>query len=257
MVESGLALEPQLQDGPTRDRVARLLLQSGPSTAAALSERLHLSPAAIRRHLDAMLAEGTICSRDSRVPSRRGRGRPAKLFALTDAGHAAGPSAYDELATTALEFLGEVAGEQALERFAERRADELVGRLSARIGTSHTGSGHTGIDKAGLDSVGVALTEEGYAATVHPVSTGTQLCQHHCPVQSAAERFPQLCEAETVALSRLLGTHVQRLATIAHGDGVCTTHVPTAPVPAPVLPASVLPAPELSARSATTRGVPS
>ncbi|MFW6188461.1 MAG: transcriptional regulator, partial [Actinomycetota bacterium] len=25
---------------------------------------------------------------------------------------------------------------------------------------------------------------------------------------------------------RLLGTHVQRLATIAHGDGVCTTHIP-------------------------------
>jgi hypothetical protein len=26
--------------------------------------------------------------------------------------------------------------------------------------------------------------------------------------------------------SSLLGTHVQRLATIAHGDGVCTTFVP-------------------------------
>ena len=41
-----------------------------------------------------------------------------------------------------------------------------------------------------------------------------------------AEQFPQLCEAETRAFSRLLGVHVQRLATIAHGDGVCTTHVP-------------------------------
>jgi hypothetical protein len=27
-------------------------------------------------------------------------------------------------------------------------------------------------------------------------------------------------------IGRLLGTHVQRLATIAHGDGVCTTHIP-------------------------------
>ena len=34
-------------------------------------------------------------------------------------------------------------------------------------------------------------------------------------------------EAETEMLAALLGTHVQRLATIAHGDGVCTTHVPT------------------------------
>ncbi len=40
-----------------------------------------------------------------------------------------------------------------------------------------------------------------------------------------AAEFPQLCEAETEAFSRLLGTPVQRLATIAHGDGICTTHV--------------------------------
>jgi predicted ArsR family transcriptional regulator len=41
-----------------------------------------------------------------------------------------------------------------------------------------------------------------------------------------ASEFPQLCEAETEAFSKLLGTHVQRLATIAHGDGVCTTYIP-------------------------------
>jgi predicted ArsR family transcriptional regulator len=40
-----------------------------------------------------------------------------------------------------------------------------------------------------------------------------------------AARFPQLCEAETEAFARMLDTPVQRLATIAHGDGVCTTHV--------------------------------
>ena len=61
---------------------------------------------------------------------------------------------------------------------------------------------------------------------------GGCLCQHHCPVAHVAEQFPELCEAETEVFAKLLGTHVQRLATIAHGDGVCTTHVPAAtPVP--------------------------
>ena len=41
-----------------------------------------------------------------------------------------------------------------------------------------------------------------------------------------AAEFPELCEAETRAFEKVLGTYVQRLATIAHGDGVCTTHVP-------------------------------
>ena len=49
--------------------------------------------------------------------------------------------------------------------------------------------------------------------------------QHHCPVAHVAAEFPQLCEAETEAFGRLLGAPVQRLATIAHGDGVCTTYV--------------------------------
>jgi predicted ArsR family transcriptional regulator len=45
-------------------------------------------------------------------------------------------------------------------------------------------------------------------------------------VAHVAERFPELCEVETRTFSKLLGVHVQRLATIAHGDGVCTTHIP-------------------------------
>jgi predicted ArsR family transcriptional regulator len=71
-----------------------------------------------------------------------------------------------------------------------------------------------------------ALSEDGYVASTLPSATGEQLCQHHCPVAHVAERFPQICEVETAAFSRLLGVHVQRLATIAHGDGICTTHVP-------------------------------
>ncbi|MDT7686371.1 MAG: hypothetical protein QOG57_6681, partial [Pseudonocardiales bacterium] len=83
-----------------------------------------------------------------------------------------------------------------------------------------------------------ALSADGYAATSGPApgpGAAEQLCQHHCPVAHVAEQFPQLCEAETEVFSRLLGKHVQRLATIAHGDGVCTTHIPG---PNPVPPVS-------------------
>jgi len=71
-----------------------------------------------------------------------------------------------------------------------------------------------------------ALTADGYAATTSQQGLGLQLCQHHCPVQHVAAEFPQLCDAETAALGRLLDVHVQRLATISHGDGVCTTFIP-------------------------------
>jgi len=71
-----------------------------------------------------------------------------------------------------------------------------------------------------------ALTQEGYAASVRTGPVGEQLCQQHCPVSHVAHEFPQLCEAETEMFGKILGRHVQRLATIAHGDGVCTTCIP-------------------------------
>ena len=83
-----------------------------------------------------------------------------------------------------------------------------------------------------MQALAEALSADGYAASARATrpwpAGGEQLCQHHCPVAHVAAEFPQLCEAETEAFGRLLGTPVQRLATIAHGDGICTTHV-TAP----------------------------
>jgi len=209
-------------DGRTRDRVVRILLEAGPSTAAELASRLDLSSAAVRRHLDAMVADGILTPTTVRVRGPRGRGRPARHYALTDAGHEeAGPTAYSELAAGALRFLAEEGGQEAVARFAENRGRELELRLASAV---------EGVPaERRLAALTAAMTAAGYTASVSDVPSGTQICQHHCPVQHVAERFPALCEAETAALGRLLHTHVQRLATIAHGDGVCTTHVPGTP----------------------------
>jgi predicted ArsR family transcriptional regulator len=212
-----------LADRRTRERVARLLLELGPSTASALGERLGLTPAAVRKHLDVMLADGTLVARDAPVRGRRGRGRPARLFALSDAGHqTAGPTAYDAVAVEALRFLRETAGEQAVEEFARRRVAEWESRYAQRITTLPL------VERPA--ALAEALCADGFAATVHDGGVGVQVCQHHCPVQHVAEEFPAFCEAETEAIGRLVGQHVQRLATIAHGDGVCTTHIPLTPV---------------------------
>ncbi|HET7310761.1 MAG TPA: transcriptional regulator [Mycobacteriales bacterium] len=213
---------PTLADRRTRERVAQLLLELGPSTASALGERLGLTPAAVRRHLDAMLAAGTIVAREAPARARRGRGRPAKLFALSDAGHAAGPTAYDAVAVAALRYLRDSAGEDAVEDFARQRIAEWEARYAAKIASLP-------LDERPA-ALAQALCDDGYAATVHDGGIGVQVCQHHCPVQHVAEEFPALCEAETEAIGRLVGRHVQRLATIAHGDGVCTTHIPLLPV---------------------------
>ena len=62
----------------TRATIARLILENGPVTAAGLSTRLNLTPAAVRRHLDNLLADGMIEARTARRPASRGRGRPGQ-----------------------------------------------------------------------------------------------------------------------------------------------------------------------------------
>jgi len=214
--------EQQAADASTRSRVARSILQHGPSTANDLAGRLGLTPAAVRRHLTVLATTGHVTSHEQRVYGHRGRGRPAKVFALTDSGRCEFFQAYDRLAIDALGYLREVAGSGAVETFAAQVAEAVTERFR---GLAPEYDNPT-------EALVEALTAEGFVASLQPVASGVQLCQYHCPVAHVAAEFPELCEAETRVFATLLDSHVQRLATIAHGDGVCTTHVPRPVAPA-------------------------
>lgn len=230
----------------TRDAVVQLVLSQGPVTAAELAATLHLSVAGVRRHLDALEQEGDIASRLQPTFTPRGRGRPARVYLLTESGRARLPHAYDDLAVQALEFLAEQGGAAAVTEFARRRAELIVQARRAELDAAPDVLSRVRI-------LAGALTESGYAASLESMGTGTQLCQHHCPVAHVAERFPQLCEAEMNVFTEALGTYAQRLATIARGDSFCTTFVPAVQAPRTV---AELPMPEMPARqlirSATT-----
>ena len=211
-------MEIQEVDAPTRERVAETLLELGPSTAAVLAGRLDLTPAAVRRHLDHLVLEGGVEAREPRVQGNRRRGRPAKLFAITDLGRERFDQQYDDLALQALRFLEETGGDAAVLEFARRRVAGLEDTYE-QVVTAEP-------QLQPSQALARALTQGGYSASVRQGPIGEQLCQQHCPVAHVAHEFPQLCEAETELISRVLGRHVQRLATIAHGDGVCTTSIP-------------------------------
>src|SRR5690606_12378974 len=145
-------------DAPTRARVVQSILEHGPSTAAALAERLELTPAAVRRHLDHLLEEGVVSSSEERVYGSRRRGRPARVFALTAAGRDHLAHQYDEIAVEALRFLAEVGGEEAVTAFARRRMAGLeaaFAEVSARDPSL-----------SAAEVLAEVLTGEGYTASV-------------------------------------------------------------------------------------------
>jgi predicted ArsR family transcriptional regulator len=144
------------------------------------------------------------------------------VFSLTSSGRERFPADYDTLALAALQHVSDREGPAGVRDFAQARADELQAALTRTLEGAD-------LDQDPAVAVAAALTDLGFAASVDVAPGGHQLCQHHCPVAHVAEKFPELCEAETAALARVLGSHVQRLATIAHGDGVCTTVIPSTP----------------------------
>jgi predicted ArsR family transcriptional regulator len=206
----------KIDDLSTRNAVARSVLENGPSTAVSIGERLGLTPAGVRRHLDHLIEDGILEAREPHSALIRGRGRPSKVFIMTDRGREKFEHSYDDLAVAALRFITAQSGPHLVNIFAKFRADEMGRRAQQVLSKS----------KNRNEALATFLTDEGYATNVQSRELGEELCQHHCPIAHVAAEFPQLCEAETELFSSLLGTHVQRLATIAHGDGVCTTFIP-------------------------------
>lgn len=66
------------EDSGTRARVRELVIELGPVQASSIAERLDLTPAAVRRHLTALVDAGEVCERAAVRAAPRGRGRPPR-----------------------------------------------------------------------------------------------------------------------------------------------------------------------------------
>ena len=201
----------------TRQRVLGAIMAQDATTATQLAHLLGLTPAAVRRHLEALESAGMI-----RAGGHRGRdssrGRPAKVFAISDKGRDQFHQAYGELAAQAIAQLVALAGPAGLGSLAKVHFGPIQDAFEAIEASDPS--------EPRLAALVAALSQAGYSAEATALGAGEQLCQHHCPVAEVARIYPELCEVETGLIASMLGSHVQRLATIAHGDGVCTTHVP-------------------------------
>lgn len=230
-----------MSDHDTRHRIMLHVLRHGPISATDIAEEFGLTAAGVRRHLDNIVADGHA---EIVTVSRSGqRGRPAKMFRLTDAGRRHFGHDYDTLALLALRALKQTGGEAAVENFAAQRIHKLLedldvdqvrqletndsGDATSSTATTRAESSDEEDDVVGkARALADALTDRGYAATVDNSAGGVQICRHHCPIQDVAQEFPELCAAEHRVVAELLGQHTQPLATIADGNGICTTHIP-------------------------------
>ncbi|MDO5617761.1 helix-turn-helix transcriptional regulator [Kocuria sp.] len=214
-------------ESTTRSRVLNAVLEHGPVSARDLGRRMDLTPAAIRRHLDALERERFIEVTMVRRPGA-GAGRPARRYVVAPEGHERLGNDYLGIAADALDAIRDLGGEQALRAFVEQQFEHMERRYRPTVEAA-------GEDVAErLDVLVRLLSADGYAASANTVKVGparhrvlsAQLCQGHCPVQEIATKHPEFCEAETRMIASLLDVDIRRLSTLAAGAHVCNTHVP-------------------------------
>jgi predicted ArsR family transcriptional regulator len=199
----------------TTRRKLLLLLRKHPGvTVTELASELSLTGMGVRRHLDALHAEGLV---EPTACTRKGLGRPAAGWRLSAAGLELFPRRYDRVALEVLEDVAGHAGPDAVDAVFTRRTEKLVSEYQAELADAE------GLDErvAGLARI---RDEAGYLAEWGTTAEGDLvLTENNCAVHRVAEQFPVVCAQELALLRRVLGPDVEvvREAHTMAGDAVC------------------------------------
>ena len=89
---NGLDPTSNAVDARTRGRVRQAISEDGPLSASAVAYRLGLTPAAVRRHLNALVENCVIKEKEPASTVNRGRGRPARAYIPFNTGPELSPS---------------------------------------------------------------------------------------------------------------------------------------------------------------------
>lgn len=196
----------------TRRAVLDLLKRKGPQTVAQLCQALGVSGVAVRRHLEALLSDGLV----TQTSVAGGRGRPAHVYALTEAGHDQFPRNYHQLANQLLAAAEERFGPDALEALFEHRQQVLAGLYAART---------RGRPLRELAAELAAIQDEnGYMAGWEQIGPDRYVVsEHNCAIRCVASAYPQACQHELELFRQLAGpkVEVQRIAHLQAGDSRC------------------------------------
>ena len=216
--------------GPdTRELLLNLIVERGGATVAQLCDELHMADATVRRHVDKLAAEGLV------IPTivRTGPGRPSHLYAATESGVRRARDHSHELASRLLGQLQQ--GGQDLDAVAEGMAEQVA--ASHRGAVQNAGA----LEDRVMQTV-AELRQEGILDNWERTEQGYRLHNNACPYRSAAEISDCVCESDRRVIEKLVGTQVEQVSRLAHGDDSCDYLIQSA---------EIEPAPSVAPRHAT------
>jgi len=190
-----------------------VLKRDGPCQTAALAKRFDVSLQGMRQRLAQLKDRGLIADRRPVA----GKGRPAALWSLTAAGHAAFPDSHAELTVGLIGAVRRLYGEEGIDKLIDLQSAAQAERYRAAL------SGSKDLGEA-VERLAGARSQEGYMAEVRAAGDGSYLLiEHHCPICAAAAACQGFCRAELQLFRDLFAgqARVTRTQHLQSGDLRC------------------------------------
>lgn len=190
--------------------ILRLIQQRGPQSIKSLEAELGVTTNAVREQIQSLLAAGLL----SADKERRGTGRPAYIYSLTEKAQRLFPQAYDVLLRLLIEEIVKREGsditQQLLNAVGERMADGFVaGDKSADLHQQ-------------LEAITAELARHGMPITIFEQDEAVALQSWSCPYISLARETDGICQMERHMLERALGRRVTLDERLIDGHTHCS-----------------------------------
>ncbi|WP_339863970.1 metalloregulator ArsR/SmtB family transcription factor [Paremcibacter congregatus] len=183
----------------TRARILTLLKQQGPQEAPVLAASLGVTDMAIRQHLYALEEMGDICH----CKLARPKGRPAKLWQLTEQAQTHFPNTHADFSTGLISSIKKTFGDQGMEKLLDVRLREQVTDYQTQIDADDPLA-----EK--LAALSDLRSREGYMTDILPGDRKDSFLfvENNCPVCEAARVCSGICARELDLFKSVLGDKV-------------------------------------------------
>jgi predicted ArsR family transcriptional regulator len=198
-----------------------LIRRHGPLTVAELSERLNVTPTAVRNRLTRLIASGMV----ERQAEHGGRGRPRHTYQASQEAHRRLGQNYADLAVV---LWGEMMQSVEDRKLRRQLFSRITERLAALYRSQLTGDAWEGR----LVQLGGILHDRGIEAEVTDRDGASPpiLKQHSCPYHELAQVDRAVCAMERKMFEKVLGTGLRLSQCRLDGHRSCDFE------PKPILP---------------------
>jgi predicted ArsR family transcriptional regulator len=198
-----------------RQQIIDYLKEKKQATVNELAEAVHLTPMAVRYHLNILQKDNLITT--PVVRRLTGRGRPQQLYTLTEAADELFPVNYYILTDYLLDELKQTLGEQGVE--------EIFNHIAERLAQEAPPAKANQTIAERLDEVVAFLREKGFVVDWEAAENAYLINAYSCPYRQIAREYGHVCLLDKRIISVMLNTPPARTACLTTGDNHCTYRI--------------------------------